>query len=218
MSGRYPNLPETLSLRRCSGAKPRYSDATDPAMGTPKKMLLLSMSMFAVSGCANTNTCAGHDPSPEGEVSEYELRAGGSVRGVSVAPLLRCEHDRAYIRLERASGARRLRTAGGCGEECTELPDLAEDPSQCPVIDYGAILRAAFDEMLERGLGPNRRGAGPCADTTTSDYESSNMAVGVVHWSNADEAVNIVAGLLEEYDLSGFIGVAVRGYGCAEAD
>ena len=175
-----------------------------------------------VSGCASTNNCNEHDPSPAGSISEYKLRDGASIQEVIVAPPLMCEHERAYIRIERASGTRRIGTTLGTHSEseegCTELPDVAEDPSQCPIIEHGAILRTAFNEMQARGLEPNGAGAGSCADTTMNDYESWNMSVGVVSWTNAEGAVNVIAELLEKYDLSGFVGVSVTGIDCANAE
>lgn len=43
-----------------------------------------------------------------------------------------------------------------------------------------------------------------------------NMALGVVDWADAEQAVILIAQLLDEYDLKGYIGVAVVGMKCVK--
>lgn len=163
--------------------------------------------------------CEGHDPTPGGDISDYPLADGATIRGSVVGKPILCELESAYIRIERPAGARRLGTArsdqGGFDEGCMELPADAQDVSQCAVINSLAILRIAFNRLHAQGLKPNGVGVGPCGNLKGT-YDGTNMSVGVTHWRNADDAVNIVAGLLEEYDLQGVVGVAVRGVGCME--
>lgn len=169
-----------------------------------------------LAACAGPAPCASHDNSPRGEQTAYTRSSGGEIGSVHVAPLQLCEHDWAYIRIERESGARRLgiaRSSGGFDEGCASLPDAPDDPAQCPVIGVLTILEAAREALAAEGIETSGDGAGPCT-TPGDEYATWNVSIGVLDWAEADRAVEVMAGLLETYDLAGYVGVAVRGIDC----
>lgn len=183
-------------------------------------VVVVSMAGWFASGCAGDreSSCEGFDETPRGAPSQYTLVSGGAIGSVAVSPPVFCEKERAYIRLEKAQGARRLGTArspsGGFREGCLDLPGDPADLSQCPVLNFRPLLKAAFDELKERGVSVNGIGVGPCG--VIGDYEELNESVGVVGWEDADAAVQLVAELLERYAVKGYVGVMVVGIRCVE--
>lgn len=173
------------------------------------------------TGCNEGSSCDGHDPTPHGSIDQYPLALGGQIDDVSVAVPIMCEHESAYIRIERANGARRIGTArrpnGGFDEGCLELPDPSSPATVCPVIAPRALFGVVVKTLRERGTLVNGTGLGPCGDSR-GPYESWNLSVGVVDWSVAHQAVQLMADLLRQYDLAGYIGIAVTGIGCSDAD
>lgn len=98
-------------------------------------------------------------------------------------------------------------------EGCMTLPDPAAPPSTCPVINFSPLLHAAAEKLRAQNVELNATGLGPCG-RLQGPYEDWNMSIGVRDWKHAQTAVEVVAGLLRQYDLRGDIGVAVRGIGC----
>lgn len=207
-------LSTALSTMACAGSKAVPNKSPDGTWTGDQS----SGGKNAKDGSSGTG-CDGHDPTPSGSISDYPLAGGATVRGAVVAKPVLCEQESAYIRIERSTGTRRLGIArssqGGFDEGCMELPADAQDFSQCPLINPAAILRAAFDRLRAQGMMPNGVGVGPCGNLKGS-YDDTNMSVGVIDWRNADDAVDMVAGLLEDYNLRGVVGVAVRGVDCME--
>lgn len=152
-------------------------------------------------------------------MNQYPLAAGAMLGAVRVAAPLICEQEWAYIRVERLTGTRRLGTAqlpdGGFQEGCTTFPKAAGDSSQCPVIDHKVLLNSAFKQLRSEGVALNGNGLGPCGNSE-GGYDAWNMAIGVVHWKDAQLAVERLAAMLNSYDLKGFVGVAVKGYSSVE--
>jgi hypothetical protein len=175
-----------------------------------------------VAGCGGSPT---HPARPDACPSDHPLGsiadyAPPALPGFVIAKPQLCARDEAYIKIERAAGARRLGIArsssGGFSEGCMTLPADPADPTECPVISASAILTAAHHELDRRKLGANGTGLGPCGDAN-GDYAAWNMAAGVIDWKNAEMAVRIVAELLDRYDVSGYVGVAVVGIVCGVA-
>jgi hypothetical protein len=141
-------------------------------------------------------------------------------QGITVAAPELCGKHEAYIRIERAIGARRLGTArnrgGAFDEGCMKLPANPADPSECPVLNPAPILGAAGERLRIAGIeGAGGAGLGPCGDMS-GDYAAWNFAVGVVSWRDAARALTTVAELLATYDARGFVGVSVRGIPCVQ--
>lgn len=163
--------------------------------------------------------CDAHDDSPRGSPEEYPLAAGGEVGTATVSPPLMCEKQQAYIHVARAAGRREVGLVARPGVPatgCQELPVTAMlDPTVCPVIAPAAVLFHAFDQLQAQGVFVNGIGQGPCAEAHPTPPRSS---MGVVRWEDAEQAVQVVAKVLEDYNLKGGVGVAVRGIDCAYPD
>ncbi len=178
-------------------------------------------------GCSGGNPRAVAQPSPAATASCPSALPLGSpadyapptdLTGITVSAPQLCAGSEAYLRLERATGARRLGTGrgkgGGYDEGCQTLPADPGDATQCPVINAGAILIAAHAELEKRSIVATGVGLGPCGNVQ-ADYDGWNMAAGVHDWKDAEALVRIVAELLARYDAAGHVGVAVRGIHCA---
>ncbi len=177
-----------------------------------------SLAEFAAH-CDGSMLRAGCDERPFGSPSDYRV-PHDLPAGISVSEPVPCEPASAYIRVERQQGARRLGVArehgdsGGFAEGCMELGQ-ARGPGDCPSINVVAVLHEAGRRLRRRGVTTLGTGAGPCAPGG-GDYSTWNMSVAVRDWRYAAEAVQVLADLMEEYDLSGYAGIAVRPMACAE--
>lgn len=187
-------------------------------------LLLTSIGFFISlvfsSGCSNaspSSECENFDRPPQGQPSQYALANGGTLQDVAVAAPVVCEHESAYIRVERATGARRLGTGmrpdGGFGEGCTAIPETPDALNACPVIDHSPIYSEISEALKQQGIIVNGIGMGPCG--IEGDYDSWNMSIGVVSWKDADAAVQKASEVLVKYDLRGHMGIAVVGIDCA---
>lgn len=187
------------------------------------RIALVALTAVVLStGCNSFHSdryCDDYDESAEGQPAQYPHLAGTTLGNVVVHAAQLCGKNEAYIYLERAQGKRIVGRAASPGVPttgCLELPANAQDLTQCPVIAPNAVLHGAFHQLEARGILANGVGISPCIDTDDGTFpEDPQSSVGVVHWRDAQEAVNVVAQLLETYDLKGGVGVAVRGIGCA---
>lgn len=172
---------------------------------------LLAACGSAAQPAPRGNGCVNLDDRPFGSAADYTPPV---IAGFKISAPVTCEHG-AYIRIERAAGARRLGTArseaGGFDEGCREAPATDGD---CPVLNYTVPLMAAVAAIRARGLDVNGIGGGPCADLA-GDYSTWNISVGVTSWTNVATAVTLVAAELDRYDVAGYVGVAVHGESCA---
>lgn len=149
---------------------------------------------------------------PIGEPAEFTLRG---VPGFTIAEPQTCRGS-SYIRIERATGKRRLGieriAGGGFGAGCMDLTKL----DGCASINVGAFLAQVDLELKREGIETAGNGAGPCAPNLDGDYEGWNMATGVHDWKDVDRLVAKIAELMERYDLSGYIGASVYTIECVE--
>ena len=163
------------------------------------------------SSTAPDERCRQADPAPAGTPEDY---AAPALAGFVIAPPRACERGRAYIRVERLAGARRLGTArdrgGGFAEGCTKKPAGAAD---CPVINVGVPGHEVYDELVRQGITAGGPGLGPCGDIN-GDYAAWNMSITVESWHHAELAVRLIAAALDRYDIAGTLGVAVKGPTC----
>jgi len=150
---------------------------------------------------------------PVGNPSQFTLRTRP---GFTIAEPMTCQRG-SYIRIERASGARKLGIervkGGGFGAGCTDLTKLAG----CTSINVGAFLAQVDAELKSEGIDAAGQGAGPCAPDLDGDYSGWNMATGVHDWKDVDRLVAKIAELMDRYDLSGYVGASVYAIPCAFA-
>lgn len=162
------------------------------------------------------NSCENFDDAPGGSPADYPLAAGGSLGTVQVMIPQVCDKQEGYIRLERAEGKRRLGEPAKPGVPttgCLELPSNPQDLAQCPVIAPAAILHQSDRELQAKGMLINGIGDAPCVDA--GDPNERELSISVTTWGDVQEAVTLVASLLERYDLQGVVRVGVRGIACA---
>jgi len=150
---------------------------------------------------------------PLGDPSQSTLR---SAAGFTISPPQSCP-DGSYIRIERATGTRRLGTArvgeGGFAEGCMDLAD----PAACKdVINPAALLRQAGLELQSEHIETAGLGAGPCASDMNGDYSTWNFATGVHDWKNADRLIAKITELMDRYDVRGYVGASVYTIPCVE--
>lgn len=161
-------------------------------------------------------SCEDYDSSPKGQPADYPLAGGGNLGTVSVHPPQLCEAQEKHIRVERAQGKRQVGDSARPGVPatgCLELPANPQDFSQCPIIAPYAILDEASRQLQERGLSINGIGGVACLSSGQAQKPLSSM--GVTDWGHVQEAVTIVAQVLERYELQGSVMVGVRGIECA---
>lgn len=160
---------------------------------------------------------------PAGSSTDFSMPEGGAVHDVRVLAPISCEPGDAYIQLEREGGLRRIGTKrspqGGFDEGCMVLPDAStsSDPTVCPVINPMALMHAVETQMRTQTMQVNGMGVGPCTETW-SDYDDARISIGVTDWRHADALVEMMAAELRRWDVSGTIGVAVRGIKCGTLD
>jgi len=176
----------------------------------------LGLVLFAACGnqVAPVETTRPHgecsDEHPRGSATDY---VPPELAGFTIAPPVSCDEG-AYVRITRASGARRLGIAGGGGkgftEGCTTRPASASD---CPVLNWSVPLAAAEEDLRNHGIELIGLGGGPCANTQ-GDFAAWNMSIDVRAWGDVAPALRLVAEEMDRYDVAGYLGVGVRGLRC----
>lgn len=150
---------------------------------------------------------------PLGEPEAFSL-AGKTVEGVHVSDIETCGDGKAgYIRLDRDGGTRILtfaRNADGSVNDCA--PD-AENPTTCPRVGVDQLLGEVHTELEARGIEAIGIGMGVCGENT-DDYDSWNVSVNIRDWNDADEAVEVLAQKMNEWDVATHVGISVRGIAC----
>lgn len=160
--------------------------------------------------------CARHDETPVGTPDEYTTPV---LAGFAIAEPITCKGKRAYIRVERLHGGRRLGTRVprphmGFREGCMEKPARIDDTTDCPVLNFAVPAGEVREELRRRGANSGGPGLGPCGDVHSDEYSAWNMSVSVMSWSDAEAAVQLMAQALDRYDVAGYVGISVVGPTC----
>lgn len=167
--------------------------------------LALSALLLACGGPQGRNDelpCADYPASPVGSAEEFTRR--GLIGDVEVDAPEFCEGD-AFIAMDRAGGRARL----SMGTDSCE-----PEPAECERIGAERMLTDAMDRLQAEGIHAHTVGLGACGEIQ-GDYQAWNYSVSVNRWEDADRAVEVVAELMHEYDVSGHSGVTVRRLACA---
>ncbi len=180
-----------------------------------KEAIRTGLTEFAAH-CAGDMIRPNCDPRPAGEPSSF-TRPDELPDNVEVADPLLCARGSAYVRVSRLEGRRQLAverehgTSGAFQSGCREMPHDAAGDS-CSSINVLTVLQTIARALKREGITVSGTGLGPCADGV-GDYSHWNMSLGVFDWGDVPRAVQMVALVMDEYDLSGCVGVAVRGRG-----
>jgi hypothetical protein len=179
-----------------------------------KKTIRKGLEEFAsdCDGFMLKSTC---DERPVGTSKQFRVPANLPA-GVEIHSPLDCEFGSAYIRVKRLKGDRKLdidHQKGALHTGCHELPKNANDLSLCPIVNSFALLHKVYEQLRRAGITTVGTGLGPCG-RIGDDYHAWNLSVAVLRWEDAARAVRLLAELMTKYDISGYLGVAVSGYGC----
>lgn len=166
--------------------------------------LALALLATACGGAQRSDElpCADYPASPEGSPEQFTRR--GLVGDVRVDSPEFCEGD-AFIAMDRDVGRAQL----AMGTDSCE-----PQPAACPRIGAQNVLTDAMERLQAEGVRAHTVGLGPCGEIQ-GDYEAWNFSVSVNRWEDADRAVEVVAEVMSEYDVTGHAGVAVRRQACA---
>lgn len=167
-------------------------------------VLTFSLVMTACGGAQRSDAlpCTDYPASPEGSPEEFTLQ--GLVGDVRVDTPEFCEGN-AFIAMDRAGGRAPL----SMGTDSCEA-----EPAECQRIGAELVLTDAMDRLQAEGIHAHTVGLGACGEIQ-GDYHAWNYSVSVNRWEDADRAVEIVAELMGEYDVSGHAGVTVRRLACS---
>lgn len=160
--------------------------------------------------------CDDDDETPVGSPSEYTTPV---IPGFTIAEPVTCKGERAYIRIERPHGKRRLGTGVpkpgmGFREGCMQRPVRLDDATDCPVLNFAVPAGEVREQLRSRGANAGGPGLGACGDIRTRDYVGWNVSISVMAWSDVQDAVQLMAEALDRYDVAGYIGISVVGPIC----